>query len=57
MIEQTHDETLSTPVHLSSTTVHDDAKFKSELRLLRRKYNRFEQKEKRIQVKLRRNYV
>jgi len=50
-IEQKQDSTNIAPVTHTNTTLPSDSKLKSELILLQRKYNRLEQKEKRIQVK------
>ncbi len=49
-IEQKQDNTNLTPVNHTNTSLPGDSKLKSELTLLQRKYNRLEQKEKRIQV-------
>lgn len=43
------------PVNHPSITLPGDSKLKSELTLLQKKYNRLEQKEKRIQVILKDN--
>lgn len=49
-IEQKQDNTNLAPVNHANSNLPGDSKLKSELTLLQRKYNRLEQKEKRIQV-------
>ena len=49
-IEQKQDNNNLIPVNHPNTSLPGDSKLKSELTLLQRKYNRLEQKEKRIQV-------
>lgn len=51
-IEQKQDNTNLIPVSHGNTSLPGDSKLKSELTLLQRKYNRLEQKEKRVQVDL-----
>ena len=49
-MEQKQDHTNLIPINHANSTLPGDSKLKSELTLLHRKYNRLEQKEKRIQV-------
>jgi hypothetical protein len=49
-IEQKQDNTNLVPVNHVNSSLPGDSKLRSELTLLQRKYNRLEQKEKRIQV-------
>lgn len=49
-IEQKQDNTNLIPVNHTNSNLPGDSKLRSELTLLQRKYNRLEQKEKRIQV-------
>ena len=51
-IEQKHDTTNLIPMNHTNTSLPGDSKLRAELTLLQRKFNRLEQKEKRIQVDL-----
>ena len=51
-MEQKHDNANLAPMNHPNSNLPGDSKLRSELTLLQRKYNRLEQKEKRIQVRV-----